>query len=151
MYFAEEKEFCNIKYRRQGRYQIHVRYVDPKGNQWDQPILEEISPGCSLAGLMLKVKLQYFGPLIRRADSFEKTLMLGKIEGGRRRGRHRMRWLDGFSDSMDMGLGTHTYTYIYVYIFKDVMLFCEKLRWKFLPFSSNHAKYAAEAETKQGE
>jgi len=54
---------------------------------------------------MLKVKLQYFGPLIRRADSFEKTLMLGKIEGGRRRGRHRMRWLDGFSDSMDMGLG----------------------------------------------
>jgi len=54
---------------------------------------------------MLKVKLQYFGPLMRRADSFEKTLMLGKIEGGRRRGRHRMRWLDGFSDSMDMGLG----------------------------------------------
>ena len=70
-----------------------------------QSILKEISPGCSLIGLMLKLKLQYFGHLTRRADSFEKTLMLGKIEGRRRRGRQRMRWLDGITDSMDMGLG----------------------------------------------
>ena len=70
-----------------------------------QSILKEISPGCSLVGLMLKLKLQYFGPLMRKADSFEKTLMLGKIEGRRRRGRQRMRWLDGITDSMDMGLG----------------------------------------------
>ena len=68
-------------------------------------ILKEISPGCSLEGLMLKLKLQYFGHLMRRADSVEKTLMLGKIEGRRRRGRQRMRWLDGITDSMDMGLG----------------------------------------------
>ena len=66
---------------------------------------KEISPGCSLEGLMLKLKLQYFGHLMRRADSLEKTLMLGKIEGSRRRGRQRMRWLDGITDSMDMGLG----------------------------------------------
>ena len=64
-----------------------------------------ISPGCSLEGLMLKLKLQYFGHLMRRADSFEKALMLGKIEDRRRRGRQRMRWLDGITDSMDMGLG----------------------------------------------
>ena len=68
-------------------------------------ILKEISPECSLEGLMLKLKLQYFGHLMRRADSFEKTLMLGKIEGGRRRGQQRMRWLDGITDSMDMSLG----------------------------------------------
>ena len=71
----------------------------------DQSILKEISPGCSLEGRMLKLKLQYFGHLMQRADSFEKTLMLGKIEGGRRRGRQRMRWLDGITDSMVMGLG----------------------------------------------
>ena len=70
----------------------------------NQSILKEISSGCSLEGLMLKLKLQYFGHLMRRADSFEKTLMLGKIEGGRRRGRQRMRWLDGITDSMDMSL-----------------------------------------------
>ena len=70
-----------------------------------QSILKEISPGCSLEGLMLKLKLQYFGHLIRRADSFEKTLMLEKMEGRRRRGWQRMRWLDGITDSMDMGLG----------------------------------------------
>ena len=70
-----------------------------------QSILKEISPGCSLEGLMLKVKFQYFGHLMRRADSFEKTLMLGKIEGRRRRGQQRMRWLDGITNSMDMGLG----------------------------------------------
>ena len=68
-------------------------------------ILKEISPGCSLVGLMLKLKLQYFGHLMRRADSFEKTLTLGKTEGRRRRGRQRMRWLDGINDSMDVGLG----------------------------------------------
>ena len=67
--------------------------------------LKQISPGCSLEGLMLKLKLQYFGHLMRRADSLEKTLMLGKTEGGRRRGRQRMRWLDGITDSVDMGLG----------------------------------------------
>ena len=71
----------------------------------NQSILKEISPGCSLEGLMLKLKLQYFGHLMRRADSFEKTLMLGKIEGRRRRGQQRMRWLDGITDSMDMSLG----------------------------------------------
>ena len=81
-----------------------------KGWSWtarrsNQSILKEISPGCSLEGLMLKWKLQYFGHLMWRADLFEKTLMLGKIEGKRRRGWQRMRWLDGITDSMDMGLG----------------------------------------------
>ena len=71
----------------------------------NQFILKEVSPGCSLEGLMLKLKLQHFGHLIRRAYSFEKTLMLGKIEGGRRRGPQRMRWLDGIIRSMDMRLG----------------------------------------------
>ena len=71
----------------------------------NQSILKEISPGCSLEGMMLKLKLQYFGHLIRRADSLEKTPILGKIEGRRRRGRQRMRWLDGITDSTDMGLG----------------------------------------------
>ena len=70
-----------------------------------QSILKEISPGCSLEGLILKLKLQYFGHLMWRADSFEKTLMLGKIEGRRRRGQQRMKWLDGITNSMDMGLG----------------------------------------------
>ena len=70
----------------------------------NQSILKEISPGCSLEGLMLKLKLQYFGHLMRTANSLEKTLMLGKIEGGRRRGRQRMRWLDGLTNSMDMSL-----------------------------------------------
>ena len=71
----------------------------------NQSILKEISPGCSLEGLMLKLKLQYFGHLMRRADSLEKTLVLGGIGGRRSRGRLRMRWLDGISDTMDMGLG----------------------------------------------
>ena len=70
----------------------------------NQSTLKEISPGCSLEGLMLKLKLQYFGHLLRRTDSFEKTLMLGKIEGERRRRRQRMRWLDGVTDSVDMSL-----------------------------------------------
>ena len=74
-----------------------IHPVPPKGDQ--------ISPGCSLEGLMLKLKLQYFGHLMRRADSFEKTLILGKIEGRRIRGRQRVRWLDGITDLMDMGLG----------------------------------------------
>ena len=71
----------------------------------NQSILKEVSPGCSLEGLMLRLKLQYFGHLMRRADSFEKTLMLGGIEDRRRRGRQRMRWLDGITDSMHMSLG----------------------------------------------
>ena len=71
----------------------------------NQSILKEISPGCSLEGLMLKLKLQYFGHFMRRVDSLEKTLMLGRIGGRRRRGRQRVRWLDGITDSMDMGLG----------------------------------------------
>ena len=70
----------------------------------NQSILKEISPECSLEGLMLKLKLQYFGHLMQRTDSFEKTLILGKIEGGRRRGRQRMRWLDGITNVMDLSL-----------------------------------------------
>ena len=73
--------------------------------RFNQSNLKEISSGCSLEGLMLKLKLQYFGHLMQRTDSFEKTPMLGKIEGRRRRGRQRMRWLDGITGSMDMGLG----------------------------------------------
>ena len=71
----------------------------------NQSILKDISPGCSLEGLMLKLKLHYFGHLMRRVDSLEKTLMVGGVEGRRRRGRQRMRWLDGITDTMDMGLG----------------------------------------------
>ena len=81
---------------------LRVPWTARKSNQ---SILKEISPGCSLKGLMLKLNLQYFGHLMQRADSFEKTLMLEKIEGRRRRGRQRMRWLDGITDSMDMSLG----------------------------------------------
>ena len=84
---------------------LECKEVQPVHPNGDQSILMEISPGCSLEGLMLRLKLQYFGHQMRRADSFEKTLMLGKIEGRRRRGWQRMRWLDGITDSMDMGLG----------------------------------------------
>ena len=80
---------------------LRVPWTVRRSNQF---ILKEISPGCSMEGLMLKLKLQYFGHLMRRADSLEKTLMLGKTEGRRRRGRQRMRWLDGVTDSMDMSL-----------------------------------------------
>ena len=81
---------------------MRVPWTARRSNQF---ILKEISAGCSLEGLMLKLKLQYFGHLMQRVDSLEKTLMLGKIEGRRRRGLQRMRWLDGITDSMDMGLG----------------------------------------------
>ena len=84
---------------------VKVPKVPWTARRSNQPILKETSPGCSLEGLMLKLKLQYFGHLMRTVDSFEKTLMLGKIEGRRRRGRQRMRWLDGITNSMDMGLG----------------------------------------------
>ena len=80
---------------------MRVPWIARRSNQ---PILKEISPGCSLEGMMLQLKLQYFGHLIRRVDSLEKTLMLGGIGGRRRRGRQRMRWLDGITDSMDMSL-----------------------------------------------
>ena len=80
---------------------LRVPWTSRRSNKF---ILKETSPGCSLEGLMLKLKLQYFGHPMQRTDSFEKTLMLGKIEGGRRRGRQRMRWLDGMTDSMDVSL-----------------------------------------------
>ena len=104
-------ESCSIKKAERRRidafelwcWRGHLR-VPWTARRSNQSILKEISPGCSLEGLMLKLKLQYFGHLRQRADSFEKTLMLGKIEGRRRRGQQRMRWLDGLTGSMDMGL-----------------------------------------------
>ena len=105
-------ESCTIKkaeHRRIGVFELwcwrRLLRVPWTARRSNQSILKEISPGCSLEGLMLKLKLQYFGYLMRRTDSFEKTLMPGKIEGRRRRGWQRMRWLDGITDSMDMGLG----------------------------------------------
>ena len=80
---------------------MRVSWIARRSNQ---SILKEISPGCSLEGLMLKLKLQYFGHLMRRTDSLERTLMLGKIEGRRRRGQQRLRWLDGYTELMDMNL-----------------------------------------------
>ena len=111
MEFSQEKIWTIKKAERQRinafqlwgwRRFLRVPWTARRSNQ---SILKEISPECSLKGLMLKLKLQYFGHLMRRADSFEKTLMLGKIEGGRRRGRQKLRWLDGITDSMDMSLG----------------------------------------------
>ena len=91
----------SIKVQVSWRRLLKVPWTARRSNQ---PILKEISPEYSYEGLILKLKLQYFGPLMQRADSLEKTLMLGKIEGRRRRGRQRMRWLDGITDSMDMSL-----------------------------------------------
>ena len=109
MYGCESWTMKKAERRRIGTFQVwcwrrflRVPWTSRRSNQ---SILKEISPGCSLEGLMLKLKLQYFGHLMRRADSFEKTLMLGRIEGWRRRGQQRMRWMDGITDSMDMSLG----------------------------------------------
>ena len=96
---TEELMLLNCSF---GKDSLRVPWTARRSNQ---SILKETSPGCSLEGLMLKLKLQYFGHLMRRTDSLEKTLMLGKIEGRRRRGQQRMRWLNGITDSMDMGLG----------------------------------------------
>ena len=108
MYGCENWNIKKAEYRRIDAFELwcwrrllRVPWTERRSNQ---SILKEISPECSLEGLMLKLKLQYFGHLMRRTDSFAKTLMLGKIEGGRRRGRQRMRWLDGITDAMDMSL-----------------------------------------------
>ena len=109
MYGCESWTVRNAERRRIGAFELwcwrrllRVPWTERTSNQ---SILKQSSPGCSLEGLMLKLKLQYFDHLMRRADSFEKTLMLGKIEGRRRRGQQRMRWLDGITDTMGMGLG----------------------------------------------
>ena len=108
MYGCESWTLKNAEHRRIDAFELwcwrRLLRVSWTARRSNQSSLKEISPGCSLEGLMLKLKLQYFGHLMRRADSFEKTLMLGKIEGGRRGGRQRMRWLDGIIDSMDMSL-----------------------------------------------
>ena len=109
MYGCESWTIKKAEHRRIDAFQLwcwrRLLRVPWTARRSNQSILKEISPGCTLEGLMLKLKLQYFGHLIRRADSLEKTLMLGGIGGRRRRGRQRMRWLDGITDSMDMGLG----------------------------------------------
>ena len=109
MYGCESWTVKNAERRRIDAFELwcwrRLLRVPWTAGRSNQSILREISPGCSLEGLMLKLKLQYFGHLMQRADSFEKTLMLGKIEGRRRRGRQRMRWLDGITESMDIGLG----------------------------------------------
>ena len=109
MYGCESRTIKKAERRRIDAFELwcwrRLLRVPWTARRSNQSILKEISLGCSLEGLMLKLKLQYFGHLMWRADSFEKTLMLGKIEGKRRRGRQRMRWLDGITDLMDMGLG----------------------------------------------
>ena len=109
MYRCESWTIKKVEHRRIDAFELwcwrRLLRVPWTARRTDQSILKEISPGCSLEGLMLKLKLQYFGQLMRRGDSFEKTLMLGKIEGRRRRGRQRMRWLDGITNAMDMTLG----------------------------------------------
>jgi len=108
MYGCESCTVKKAKHRRIDAFELwcwrRLLRVPWTARRSNQCILKEISPGCSLEGLILKLKLQYFGHLIRRTDSFEETLMLGKIEGGRRRGRQRIRWLDGITDSVDMSL-----------------------------------------------
>ena len=109
MYGCESWTIKKAEHRRIDAFELwcwrRLLRVSWTARRSNQSILEEIRPEYSLEGLMLKLKLHYFGHLMWRADSFEKTLMLGKIEGRRRRGRQRMRWLDGFTDTMDMGLG----------------------------------------------
>ena len=109
MYRCESWTIKKIERRRIDAFELwcwrRILRVPWTATPCNQSILKEISPGCSLEGLMLKLKLQYFGHLMRRADSLEKTLMLGRFEGRRRRGRQRMRWLDGITNSTDMGLG----------------------------------------------
>ena len=109
MYGCESWTIKKAKCRRIDAFELWCRRrflrIPWTARRSNQSILKEISPGCSLEGLMLKLKLQYFGHLMWRADSFEKTLMLGKIEGRRRRGRQRMRWLDAITDSIDVSLG----------------------------------------------
>ena len=109
MYGYESWTIKKAKHRRIDAFELwcwrRLLRVPWTARRFNQSILKEISPGCSLEGLMLKLKFQYFGHLMRRADSFERTLMLGKIEGKRWRGQQRMRWLDGITDSMEMDLG----------------------------------------------
>ena len=109
MYGCESWTIKKAECQRMGAFELwcwrRLLRVPCTARRFNQSILKEISPGCSLEGLMLKLKLQYFGHLMRSVDSLEKTLMLGEIEGRRKRGRQRMRWLDGITDSMDMGLG----------------------------------------------
>ena len=105
MYGCESWTVKKAEHRRTDAFNLWCWRRFLRARRSTQSILKEVSPGCSLEGLMLKLKLQYSGHLMRRADSFEKTLMLGKIEGRRRRGRQRMRWLDANTDSMDVGLG----------------------------------------------
>ena len=108
MYGCESWTVKKIERRRIDAFELwcwrRLLRVPWTARRCNQSILKEINPGCSMEGLMLKLKLQYLGHLMQRADSFEKTLMLGKIESGRRRGQQRMRWLYGISDSMDMSL-----------------------------------------------
>ena len=109
MYGCESWTIMKAERRRIDAFELwcwrRLLWVSWTARRFNQSILKEISPGCSLEGLMLKLKLQYFGHLMWRSDSFEKTLILGKIEGQRRREQQRMRWLNGITDSMDMGLG----------------------------------------------